>query len=381
MTSPVNVVEINESRNKALPIESVTPSSSGSSSPPYLEYRDYTINNLCRNQASYEEPERIDQMVTSFLNNIQSFPTDQLSANYEWSLTSSSAQISHCYQEPTHKPFLPFNKTYDVLPSYEEAGVNSDVVSNNYDAVSNVSPLQSKANQPISKRARTQYTSHQLIELEKEFSSGKYLCRPKRIHLANQLKLTEKQIKVWFQNRRMKFKKENKVKNIAAYRETSNASSPGDSPSNHGTQKAYHSSDSDIVNRLISHSAVIQNAYNYSPPLSVPATYQTGQWTGPVCHQSGFNLQITENSFPEYAPAYNYQNYSVSGYECNLGSAVFQNQKSFSPVSVKREELQQFVVDSEKESENRYGTDSWGTGQLVGTGAAQAACAKSLTQL
>uniref|UniRef100_A0A1A8L5I9 Ventral anterior homeobox 1 n=2 Tax=Nothobranchius pienaari TaxID=704102 RepID=A0A1A8L5I9_9TELE len=58
------------------------------------------------------------------------------------------------------------------------------------------------------KRTRTSFTAEQLYRLEMEFQRCQYVVGRERTELARQLNLSETQVKVWFQNRRTKQKKD-----------------------------------------------------------------------------------------------------------------------------------------------------------------------------
>ncbi|XP_049620472.1 NK1 transcription factor-related protein 2 [Suncus etruscus] len=78
------------------------------------------------------------------------------------------------------------------------------------------------------RRARTAFTYEQLVALENKFRATRYLSVCERLNLALSLSLTETQVKIWFQNRRTKWKKQNPGAEGAA-QAGSGAAQPGTS--------------------------------------------------------------------------------------------------------------------------------------------------------
>uniref|UniRef100_A0A670JX87 Homeobox domain-containing protein n=1 Tax=Podarcis muralis TaxID=64176 RepID=A0A670JX87_PODMU len=67
--------------------------------------------------------------------------------------------------------------------------------------------IQSRHKPITREKYRVVYTDHQRLELEKEFHYNRYITIRRKSELAANLRLSERQVKIWFQNRRAKERK------------------------------------------------------------------------------------------------------------------------------------------------------------------------------
>lgn len=142
---------------------------------------------------------------------------------------------------------------------------------------------QSYTAQPTPGKTRTKdkyrvvYTDFQRLELEKEYCTSRYITIRRKTELAQSLQLSERQVKIWFQNRRAKERKQNKKRDdpmssvvqhpdLASYMDTK----PKIEPGLHHLQHSLHPMTSMAMNMPMSlhhHHSVLHHGHH---PLAVP---------------------------------------------------------------------------------------------------------------
>ncbi|CAG2107271.1 unnamed protein product [Medioppia subpectinata] len=142
-------------------------------------------------------------------------PYDQLIGSSPLMPSAHRPQITTPYS--SHYPWLgPTSHTLlkDGLQKLKLSSIgsvcnnsNNSSAPNNSNVGVSVGTSSGVLNKPRKKRSRAAFSHSQVYELERRFSHQRYLSGPERADLAQALKLTETQVKIWFQNRRYKTKR------------------------------------------------------------------------------------------------------------------------------------------------------------------------------
>lgn len=134
------------------------------------------------------------------------------------------------------------------------------------------------------RKPRTIYSSFQLRELNKRFQKTQYLALPERADLAAYLGLTQTQVKIWFQNRRSKFKKTLKAVHdnqstgtpIKIENDVQPSNSPNWQPVSNTSKPATDTGLATMVNsKILQHQPPIDHQWNI-PSTAIKTAFGTG---------------------------------------------------------------------------------------------------------
>ncbi|XP_019359692.1 PREDICTED: homeobox protein Nkx-2.6 [Gavialis gangeticus] len=106
---------------------------------------------------------------------------------------------------------------YDLLRSScgeEEVDLGKCLIAESFEMEKKEEDPCERPKQRQRRKPRVLFSQAQVFELERRFKQQKYLSAPEREHLASMLKLTSTQVKIWFQNRRYKCKRQRQDKSL-----------------------------------------------------------------------------------------------------------------------------------------------------------------------
>ncbi|KAI1287415.1 Homeobox protein ceh-9 [Halotydeus destructor] len=152
-------------------------------------------------------PATLDRLTPS------SSSTPSLSSSVAVNSSSKVDSHNHGVMESTASAMLETSSNSSAMSA---RSTDNNLTASVIDGTAMVLGSNSSSSADKKKKARTTFTGRQIFELEKQFEIKKYLSSSERSAMAKLLNVTETQVKIWFQNRRTKWKKQEGITNAQA---------------------------------------------------------------------------------------------------------------------------------------------------------------------
>ncbi|CAC5395210.1 T-cell leukemia homeobox protein 3,T-cell leukemia homeobox protein 2,T-cell leukemia homeobox protein 1 [Mytilus coruscus] len=161
--------------------------------------------------SSHSDTESVSSNVEPVRNNSLKFGIANILKESEHSVTSETSfsndeQLSQNMFNHTNSPRLLFNPYFlqnsSLMWPLQDLSRDRQILTRRIGH-----PYQNRT-PPKKKKPRTSFSRLTIIELEKRFEQQKYLASSERTHLAKALKISDSQVKTWFQNRRTKWRRQ-----------------------------------------------------------------------------------------------------------------------------------------------------------------------------
>ncbi|CAJ1070026.1 ventrally expressed dharma/bozozok antagonist [Xyrichtys novacula] len=200
--------------------------------------------------------------------------------------------------------------TEEETSGYEsEGGQSVSPSAPEVDCASSPSSSSCPTSPPSGRRPRTAFTAEQISSMEKAFKRNAYLGTQDKAELCKKLNLSDKQIRNWFQNRRMKLKRT--VQDALAHACQANVAShlmhyPELQAYRPGPYPRYHSAAGGAQEGPAAASYVHPHNLQYSsalpavPSLPLDSLYQYSSLPGVMLPTAASPLMASYTTYPQY---------------------------------------------------------------------------------